>query len=132
MFEFVTKSVAQEQRMTEARAAVKRLAHFTVSVIVVTLLAVLFLAADYPHDKYSLISPGGIAFSDFSGYEDWPAVSSARQDEILKVIVANPKMITAYKAGVPLNGQAFPDGSRIVKLQWKLASWSPDHSGRSR
>jgi hypothetical protein len=28
-------------------------------------------------------------------------------------------MITAYKAGVPGNGQPFPDGSMIVKLQWK-------------
>ncbi|MFY9950464.1 MAG: cytochrome P460 family protein [Candidatus Sulfotelmatobacter sp.] len=34
-------------------------------------------------------------------------------------MVANPSMITAYKAGVPVNGQPFPDGSRIVKLQWK-------------
>ena len=23
------------------------------------------------HDKYSLTSPGGIAFADFKGYEDW-------------------------------------------------------------
>jgi len=38
---------------------------------------------------------------------------------VLKVIVANPVMITAYKAGVPSNGRAFPDGSMIVKLQWK-------------
>ena len=28
-------------------------------------------------------------------------------------------MIKAYKAGVPGNGQPFPDGSMIVKLQWK-------------
>jgi len=28
-------------------------------------------------------------------------------------------MIAAYKAGVPSNGQLFPDGSMIVKLQWK-------------
>ena len=119
MSELVTQSVPQQQKMTEARAAVKRLAGFTIFVIVVTLFAVICLAADYPHDKYSLISPGGIVFSDFRGYEDWAAVSSARQDEILKVIVANPKMITAYKAGVPLNGHAFPDGSMIVKLQWK-------------
>jgi hypothetical protein len=28
-------------------------------------------------------------------------------------------MITAYKAGIPINGQPFPDGSKIVKLQWK-------------
>src|SRR5260221_3210371 len=71
------------------------------------------------NDKYSLISPGGIAFSDFRGYEDWAVVSSARTDEVLKVIVANPTMIKAYKAGVPGNGQPFPDGSMIVKLQWK-------------
>ena len=70
-------------------------------------------------DKYSLKSPSGIAFSDFKGYEDWAVVSSARTDEVLKVIVANPAMINAYKAGVPGNGQPFPEGSRIVKLQWK-------------
>src|SRR5208282_53314 len=70
-------------------------------------------------DKYSLVSPGGIAFSDFRGYEDWADVSSARTTEILKVIVANPTMINAYKSGVPGNGQPFPDGSMIVKLQWK-------------
>jgi hypothetical protein len=70
-------------------------------------------------DKYSLKSPDGVAFADFKGYEDWSVVSSARTDEVLKVIVGNPAMINAYKAGVPLNGQAFPDGSRIVKLQWK-------------
>jgi hypothetical protein len=113
------KPVAQEKPMPEARAAVRRLAALTIFVVAVTLLAVLLFAAVSPQDKYSLISPGGIAFADFRGYEDWATVSSARQDEILKVIVANPKMITAYKAGVPLNGQAFPEGSMIVKLQWK-------------
>jgi len=119
MSELVTKPIAQEQQMTEAGAAVKRLAGLTIFVTVVTALAALLLAADNPQDKYSLISPGGIAFSDFRGYEDWPVASSARQDEILKVIVANPKMIKAYKAGIPGNGQPFPEGSMIVKLQWK-------------
>jgi len=38
-------------------------------------------------DKYSLKSPDGIAFSDFKGCEDWSVVSSARTDEVLKVIV---------------------------------------------
>jgi hypothetical protein len=37
---------------------------------------------------------------------------------VLKVIVANSAMIKAFKAGVPLNGKAFPEGSMIVKLQW--------------
>jgi hypothetical protein len=82
-------------------------------------LAVLGGAAVYAQDKYSLKSPSGIAFSDFKGYEDWAVVSSARTDEVLKVIVANPIMIKAYKAGIPGNGQPFPDGSKIVKLQWK-------------
>ena len=47
-------------------------------------------------------------------------VSSARTDEVLKVIVANPTMIAAYKAGVPGNGQPFPEGSKIAKLQWSF------------
>ncbi len=87
--------------------------------IATALLAVLGGAAVYAQEKYSLKSPSGIAFSDFRGYEDWAVVSSARTDEVLKVIVANPLMIKAYKAGVPGNGQSFPDGSKIVKLQWK-------------
>ena len=82
-------------------------------------LAVLGAAAVCAQEKYSLISPGGIAFSDFRGYEDWSVASSARTDEVLKVIVANPAMIKAYKAGVPGNHRPFPDGSMIVKLQWK-------------
>jgi len=76
-------------------------------------------ATVYAQEKYSLTSPGGIAFSDFKGYEDWTFVSSARTEEVLKVIVANPSMIEAYEAGVPGNGQPFPEGSKIVKLQWK-------------
>jgi cytochrome P460 len=70
-------------------------------------------------DKYSLTTSSGIAFADFKGYEDWSVVSSARTDDVLKVIVANPTMINAYKAGVPGNGQPFPEGSKIAKLQWK-------------
>src|SRR6202043_1720875 len=87
--------------------------------IATAMLAVLGGAAGYAQDKYALKSPSGIAFSDFKGYEDWAVVSSARTDEVLKVIVANPTMITPYKAGVPGNGQPFPDGSMIVKLHWR-------------
>ena len=86
---------------------------------VAAVFAVSASTAIYAQDKYALESPSGITFSDFKGYEDWSVVSSARTDEVLKVIVANPAMINAYKAGVPGNGQPFPEGSRIVKLQWK-------------
>src|SRR3954470_10949638 len=86
--------------------------------IATAVLVLLGVVAVYAQDKYSLKSPSGIAFSDFKGYEDWSVVSSARTDERLKVIVANPTMIKAYKAGIPGNGQPFPDGSKIAKLQW--------------
>jgi hypothetical protein len=82
-------------------------------------LAVLSAVTVYPQEKYSLKSPGGIAFSDFRGYEDWAVVSSARTDEVLKVIVANPIMIKAFKDGIPGNGKPFPYGAKIAKLQWK-------------
>ena len=82
-------------------------------------LAALAAAVVYAQEKYSLKSPSGIAFADFKGYEDWAVVSSARTDEVLKVIVANPTMIKAYKSCIPGNGQPFPEGSKIVKLQWK-------------
>ncbi|HEX4408598.1 MAG TPA: cytochrome P460 family protein [Xanthobacteraceae bacterium] len=76
-------------------------------------------AAVYAADKYSLVTSSGIAFADFKGYEDWSVVSSARTDEVLKVIVGNPIMIEAYKSGIPGNGKPFPEGSKIAKLQWK-------------
>jgi hypothetical protein len=110
----------------ETRTDVKRLAAFTAVAAAVAALAThlvpVVAAVDAPdksaHDKYTLVSPGGIAFSDFRGYEDWSVVSSAHTDQVLKVIVGNPTMIAAFKAGTPGNGQPFPDGSMIVKLQW--------------
>ena len=88
--------------------------------IATAVLTVLGGTAVNAQDKYSLKSPAGIAFSDFRGYEDWSVVSSARTDEVLKVIVANPIMIKAYKAGIPGNGKPFPEGSKIAKLQWSF------------
>jgi hypothetical protein len=76
--------------------------------------------AQQKFDKYALVSPSGIKFADFRGYEDWAVVSLARTDEVLKVIVANPAMIKAYKAGAPGNGKPFPEGSMIAKLQWSF------------
>src|SRR4051812_39987627 len=122
MSEIVTRSVSLEKRKQKngTRMGGGGIGSFTVGAIGTVVLAVL---AVYPQvqdqSKYSLKSPGGIAFSDFRGYEDWSVVSSARTDEVLKVIVANPTMIKAYKAGIPGKGQSFPDGSRIAKLQWK-------------
>ena len=121
MPESAAKVVAQEQpeQKVKARTSVKRLAGIASVTTAMAVCALLVAAGVYGQDKYSLKSPSGIAFSDFKGYEDWSVVSSARTDEVLKVIVGNPAMIKAYKAGVPSNGQPFPKGSRIVKIQWK-------------
>ena len=72
-------------------------------------------------DKNSLKVQGGLAFSDFKGYEDWQAVGPSLTDSqsVIRLIVANPVMTGAYKQGVPGNGKPFPDGSKIVKLEWK-------------
>jgi Cytochrome P460 len=120
MTEFFAR-IQQKQNIQPGTAG-KHVAAFTV-IAATALLAMLGCAVLHAQaqneDKYSLRSPGGIAFSDFRGYEDWSVVSSARTEEVLKVIVANPTMINAYKAGAPGNGQPFPQGSMIVKLQWK-------------
>ena len=113
---------AQEKQKIETRTAVKRIAAFTIVMstgLLAILAGVVLYAQGQDDDKYSLKSPDGIAFSDFRGYEDWSMVSSAHTEAVLKVIVANPAMIKAYKSGDPGNGQPFPQGSMIVKLQWK-------------
>nr|UXE45373.1 hypothetical protein Hi04_10k_c4711_00019 [uncultured bacterium] len=70
-------------------------------------------------DKYTLKLPDGLPFSDFKGYEDWQVVAVSQTDDLLKAMVANPTMMAAYKSGVPGNGQPFPDGSKIAKIEWK-------------
>ena len=80
------------------------------------LVATIVLAAQ---DKYSLRVPNGLALSDFRGYENWQVVAVSQTDDLLKVMVANPTMIGAYRAGVPGNGKPFPDGSKIAKIEWK-------------
>ena len=87
-------------------------------ITIATLLAALGGMALAAQDKYTLQVPNGLAFSDFRGYESWEVVSVAQTEEVLNVIVANPTMIDAYRAGVPGNGKPFPDGSKIAKIQW--------------
>ena len=76
-------------------------------------------ATSSAEDKYSLKVPGGLAFSEFRGYEDWAVVSVHQTDDLLKVVVANPVTMDAYRAGVPDNGEPFPDGSKMAKIEWK-------------
>src|ERR1041384_2334372 len=70
-------------------------------------------------DKYTVQVPNGLAFSEFRGFEDWPTVAVSQSGDLIEVIVANPLMIEAYRAGVPGNGKAFPDGSKMAQIHWK-------------
>jgi hypothetical protein len=121
MSKIATRSAAQkrQEQKTDMRGFGERIGGFTIVATAAAVLAVPLAKAVSMDDKHSLKSPGGIAFSDFRGYGDWAVVGPARTTEVLKIIVANPAMIAAYKAGVPGKRQHFPEGSRIVKIQWK-------------
>jgi hypothetical protein len=69
-------------------------------------------------DKYTVQVPDGLAFSEFRGFEDWPTVAVSQSGDLIEVILANPVMIEAYRAGVPGNGKPFPDGSKMAKIHW--------------
>jgi len=90
-------------------------------VIVTVVLAVLGGMALAAQDKFTVQVPNGLALSECRGYDDWPAVAVSQPEEPevkLTVIVANPAMIDAYRAGIPGNGKPFPDGSKAVKILW--------------
>jgi hypothetical protein len=86
-------------------------------VIILVSLAALGSMALAAQDKYTLKVPGGLAFSEFRGYEGWQAVAIS-QSEVLALILANPMMIDAYQAGFPGNGKPFPDGAKMAKIHW--------------
>lgn len=77
-------------------------------------------------DKYTVQVPGGLAFSEVKGYEDWSTLSASLTDNAFALILANPVMIEAYRSGVPGNGKPFPDGSKMVKIHYK-----PDKSAEA-
>jgi len=87
-------------------------------VIIAVLPAFLGSIALAAQDKYTLRVPNGLAFSEFRGYEDWQDVAVSQTENGIKVIVANPAMIDAYRDGVPGNGKPFPDGSKVAKIEW--------------
>lgn len=85
-------------------------------------------AAGAPEDKYKVQVPGGLAFSEFRGYESWEVVSISHNAKHMAVTVGNPVMIKAYKAGIPINGNVVPDGAKMAKIHWipKKSVFFPD------
>jgi hypothetical protein len=87
--------------------------------IAIAAVAALGGVAVSAQDKYSVKVPGGLAFSEFRGYESWQAISLSRNDKVVAVILGNPSMIEAYRAGIPGNGKPFPDGAKMAKVHWE-------------
>ncbi len=75
-------------------------------------------AAMSAQDRYTLKVPNGLAFSEFRGYEGWQTISISH-GKLFAVILGNPAMIEAYKAGIPGNGKPFPDGAKMAKIHWE-------------
>jgi hypothetical protein len=92
-----------------------------VTLLVGVLFSVLVAWAQPGKDKSKVRVPNGLGFSDFSGYEDWQVVAPSQTDasNVMRVILANPVMTKAYRAGIPANGKPFPDGSKIAKIEWR-------------
>jgi len=82
------------------------------------LIGVLSGCAESSDPKYALQVPGGLAFSEFKGYESWQVVSISEDGPAIAAILANPVMIDAYKSGIPGNGKPWPDGSKMTKIHW--------------
>src|SRR5512147_1635122 len=91
--------------------------------ISIAIIAVVFAAvsgaAFSAQDRYTVKVPGGLAFSDFRGYEKWQVVAMSQDGGKFAIILANPTMIAAYQAGIPENGKPFPNGSRMAKIHWE-------------
>jgi hypothetical protein len=75
-------------------------------------------AVETAQSKYTVKVPGGLAFAEFRGYESWQVVSVSQDGGKFAVILANPVMIKAYQAGIPVNGKPFPDGAKMAKVHW--------------
>jgi hypothetical protein len=93
----------------------KRMLTAGIAMVWLSVLAGLAISAQ---DKYTVKVPGGLAFSEFRGYEKWQSISISRNDRVVAVILGNRAMIDAYEAGIPGNGKPVPDGAKMAKVHW--------------
>jgi hypothetical protein len=98
------------------------------TVAVVALLAALGGVALAAQDRYALQVPGGLAFSEFKGYDEWQTIAVSQNGTLIDTILGNQAMIDAYKAGIPGNGKPFPDGAKMAKIHWKAVK-NPEQPG---
>src|SRR5437879_10827197 len=111
---------SRRPRLTEEELAMKSKRIWTIAIVMalVSALGGSAVSAQSAQDKYTVTGPGGFAVSEFRGYEAWQVVSISQNGPVMAVILANPVMIEAYRAGVPGNGKPFPDGSKMAKIHY--------------
>jgi Cytochrome P460 len=88
------------------------------AIVVGAAALLVFGAAIAAQDKYTLQVPGGLAFSEFKGYESWQVISVSHSENALAATLGNPEMIKALQSGIPGNGKLFADGARMAKIHW--------------
>jgi len=96
--------------------------------IAIALGALATEATTSKQDRYSLKVPGGLAFSEFRGYETWQVIAVSNGGK-LAVILGNPAMMDALRAGYPDNGKPVPDGAKMAKIHW-IAEKSDSEPGQ--
>ena len=82
-------------------------------------------------DKYTVKVPGGLAFSEFKGYEGWQLISVSQNGGAVAAILGNPDDDRRLQGGIPGNGKPFPDGAKMAKIHWnpKKLETSPGRDG---
>jgi Cytochrome P460 len=86
--------------------------------IVALMISVFVSLAFAAQDKYTVKVPGGLAFSEFRGYESWQFISVSHTGPHMAATFGNPLMIKAYAEGIPANGKPVPDGAKMAKIHW--------------
>ena len=90
---------------TRRRVLMRSAAAGAAAVIALAVVGGLALAQQ---DKYTVTVPGGLAFSEFRGYEDWPVISISDNNGKFAAILGNPVMMRRPSGRRARRRQAFP------------------------
>jgi len=59
-------------------------------------------------DRFMVVAANSTRFRNFRGYDKWQPVAPSQVDDGLRVTVANPVMINAYKEAFSATASLFP------------------------
>ena len=107
--------------------------HITALIVIATSFSIVSVVlAQQAHDRFTLKTANGIAFSEFRGYDAWQLIATSQPADAsgcgtskvgcTKAILGNPAMIKAYAEGIPANGKRVPDGAVMAKIEWLIAT----------